>query len=193
MKPLLLKLEKELKVRNFSKETIKGYIYSVEKFLNYSVSEGINPNTVKNYIIKRLEKGNPSSVAKDSFAIKFFFEKVLRQKLNLPAIKRNKILPEILTIGEIRRLLINTPSIKHKLIIKLIYGTGLRVSEIVNLEKKNLDFEESLIHIKLAKGKKDRFVKIPNSIKKDLKMFFGLSGGKYLFESNRGGETCKVS
>ena len=50
-------------------------------------------------------------------------------------------------------------NIKHKLIIKLLYGTGLRVSEIVNLKKEDVNFKEDLIKINLGKGKKDRFVK----------------------------------
>ncbi|MDP1729398.1 MAG: tyrosine-type recombinase/integrase, partial [archaeon] len=46
-----------------------------------------------------------------------------------------------------------TSNIKHRLILKTLYGCGLRVSEVVNLEKTDINFEESLIHIKLAKGK----------------------------------------
>jgi len=48
----------------------------------------------------------------------------------------------------------STSNIKHKLIIKLLYGCGLRVSEIINLKKQDINFGEGLIHIKLAKGKK---------------------------------------
>jgi len=188
MNALLEKLKKELEIRNLSKQTVKGYIFSVEKFLEFSKKQGLNEESVKNYIQIKLENGNPSSVRKDLFAIKFFFEKVLKQKLILPNPKKNNILPEILTIDEIRKLIANTSNTKHKLIIKLLYGTGLRVSEIVNLKKEDINFEESLIHIKLAKGKKDRFVKIPESISKELQKFSELEKGKYLFESNRGGK-----
>jgi site-specific recombinase XerD len=188
MEGLLLRLEKELKIRNFSRKTIKGYLYSVSKFLEYSSNKGLNENIVKDYIVKHLKRKNPSSVAKDMFAIKFFFENVLRERLDLPTIKRNKTLPVILTTKEIYSLIENTSNIKHKLIIKLLYGCGLRVGEIVNLKKEDIDFEESLIHIRLAKGKKDRFVKTPVSIERDLDAFSQLSGGKYLFESARSGK-----
>ena len=188
MNNLLIKLEEELKIRNYSKKTIKSYFYSVSKFLNYSKQMGANVKDVREYALKYLEKQNPSSVAKDLFAIKFFFENVLKQSLELPTIKRNKTLPNILTIDEIRRLINNTTNIKHKLIIKLLYGCGLRVSEIVNLRKENINFEEDLIKIVLAKGKKDRFVKIPNSINKNLRDYCSLSNSKILFSSNRGGK-----
>ena len=188
MQGLLIKLKKELKLRNFSPSTIKGYLYSVKKFLEYSENKGLNENALKEYVIKFLDRKNPSTVAKDYFAIKFFFENVLHQKVNLPTIKRNKTLPEILTINEIKRLLESTSNIKHKLIIKLLYGGGLRVSEIVNLKNRDINFEEGLIHIKMAKGKKDRFVKIPESISLELESYIKLNNSEILFPSNRGGK-----
>ena len=154
MSGLLLKLETELKKRNYSSKTIKSYIHSVRKYLEFSKSLGLNKKGVDDYIIKFLKEKNPSTVAKDVFAIKFFFKNVLNENLNLPTIKRNKILPEILTVEEVRKLIKNTSNIKHKLIIKLLYGCGLRVSEVVNLKKEDLNFEEGLIHIKIAKGEK---------------------------------------
>ena len=188
MNGLLLKLDKELKVRNFSKKTIKGYLFSVDKFLCKCQGNGLNENSVRNYVIEELKKKNSSTVSKDLFAIKFFFENVLRFKLNLPNPKKNKTLPDILTVDEIRKLIDFTSNIKHKAIIKLIYGGGLRVSEIVSLKKRDLNFDESLIHIGLAKGKKDRFVKMPESLKIELTALLNFSDGKYLFESNRGGK-----
>ncbi len=188
MQGILKKLDVELKIRNFSKQTIKSYLFSVKKFLKYSKNNGINPQTVKEYIIKHLEIENPSSVAKDSFAIKFFFENVLNEKLFIPTIKRNKTLPDILTIEEIRKIINIITNIKHKLIIKLLYGTGLRVGEIVELKRENLNFDEGLIHIHFTKGRKDRFVKIPISIGEDLENYCKLNSKRYLFESNRGGK-----
>jgi len=188
MSGLLSKLKRELEIRNYSRKTVKGYLYSVEKFLKFTNGKGLNETVVKNYIQMDLQDKNPSSVRKNLFAIKFFFDKVLNQKLELPNPKKNSPLPEILTTEEIKELIKNTLNIKHVLIIKLLYGCGLRVSEVVNLKKDDLIFEENLIHIRLAKGKKDRFVKIPNSVKNELKKFSDLYEEKYLFFSNRGGK-----
>ena len=193
MNGLLLRLKKELELRNFSRETVRGYLYSVEKFLDYSENRGINEDVAKSYIINKLKKQNPSSVAKDGFAIKFFFENVLHQSLNLPTIKRNKTLPNILTINEVKKLIESSKNVKHKLIIKLLYGTGLRVSEIVNLEKKDILINESMIKVVLGKGKKDRFVKLPDSIKNELENYSKIGNSKYLFESNRGGKLTKAT
>ncbi len=193
MNGLLSKLKRELEIRNFSKKTIKGYLFSVEAFLKFAKRKGLNQNVVKDYIQENLQNKNPSSVRRDLFAIKFFFDKVLNQKLNLPNPKKNNTLPNILTIEEIKKLILSTSNIKHKLIIKLLYGCGLRVSEVVNLKKEDIDFQELLIHIKLAKGKKDRFVKLPKSIQEELQNYSKLNNSKILFPSNRGGKLTSAT
>ena len=191
MNGLLHKLKRELEIRGFSKRTVKGYLYSVEKFMKFANKGGLNENVVKDYVQTKLESMNPSSVRKDLFAIKFFFSNVLNQPLQIPNPKKNNPLPEILTIDEVRSMINFTENIKHKLIIKLLYGCGLRVSEIVNLKIKDLNFNEMLIHVRLAKGKKDRFVKLPESIKIELEKYCDLIKEGVLFGSNRGGKLTK--
>lgn len=188
MDGLLIKLRRELEIRNFSRKTIKSYMFHVENFLRYSCDKGLNENVVRNYIQGQLKKSNPSSVSLKLSTIKFFFENVLHQDLNLPTIKKNKTLPEILTIEEMKKLIDSTVNIKHKLIIKMLYGCGLRVGEIINLKKDNLNLKEGLIHVHLAKGKKDRFVRIPGSMEMDLKKFMDRDDSDILFGSNRGGK-----
>ena len=188
MNGLLVKLKQELVLRNFTRSTVKSYMYEVRKLLEYSKDDGLNEDVVKKYILRKLEKGNPSSVAHSVSIINFFFDVILKQKINLPRPRRNKTLPEILTIQEIKKLIEATSNIKHRVIIKLIYGSGLRVSEIVNLKKNTLLFDEDLIHIKLAKGNKDRFVKLPDSLREELVNLCNLFDGEFVFESNRGGK-----
>ncbi|PIO07282.1 integrase [Candidatus Pacearchaeota archaeon CG10_big_fil_rev_8_21_14_0_10_34_12] len=191
MDELLEKLKRELEIRKYSGQTIKGYLYSVGRFLEFSEGKNLNENSIKNYILIKLKGKNPSSINKEKFALQFFFKNVLHKGLFLPTIKKNKTIPNILTVEEIRKMLENTFNIKHRLIIKLLYGTGLRVSEIVNLKKEDVNIEEELIKINLGKGRKDRFVKIPMSVKEELNNYINLEKGKYLFESNRGGGLTK--
>ena len=93
-----------------------------------------------------------------------------------------------MTFEEVKRLIDGVSNIKHKLIIKMLYGCGLRVSEVINLKKSDLNFDESLIHIRLAKGRKDRFVKIPDSIKEELENYSKFGESEVLFLSQRGGK-----
>ncbi len=184
------KLKRELEIRNFSTKTVKSYMNSVNHFLDFAINKNkeIDENSVKDYVQIKIKQKEPASVSHDIFAIQFFFDKVLGKKIYIPRPKLNKKLPEILTIEEIRKMINATSNIKHKLILKILYGCGLRVSEIVNLKKEEIDFNDGLIHIKLAKGKKDRFVKLPEKIKEELKSYYNLDSEETLFASNRGGK-----
>ncbi|MEA3248070.1 MAG: tyrosine-type recombinase/integrase [Nanoarchaeota archaeon] len=184
MNGLIIKLENELKLRGYSRESIKSYIYSVKKYLDYSKSKGINENSVKEYLRNQLRTKNPATVSLISSSIQFFFKEVLKQDIYFIKPKKNKTLPDILTIKEIKRLIEVTTNPKHK----LIYGTGLRVSEIINLKKREINFEEGLIKVKLGKGKKDRFVKLHESVLLELKNFSKVGNSEYLFKSQKGGK-----
>lgn len=189
MHGLLIKLERELRLRNYSKRTVKSYIYGASKFLEYSKNKGLNQKVAEDYVYLQLKKKkNPSSICQLIAVLKFFFKNILNEKIELIKPKKNKILPDILTIEEIRKLIDVTPNFKHKLIIKIIYGTGLRVSEIVSLKKSEINFNEGLIKVRLGKGKKDRFVKLPESIKEELTFICNLHNSRYVFPSNRGGK-----
>ncbi|MBS3099320.1 tyrosine-type recombinase/integrase [Candidatus Pacearchaeota archaeon] len=187
----LNKLEEHLKLKNYSKETLKSYIIHVKKYLEFLNGEEPNFQNTKSYILKKLEKNDPSSVHHSIFAIEYFFRNILNEKIYIPKPKRNKTIPVILAKEEIKSMIDRTSNIKHKLILKLLYGCGLRVSEIINLKKEDTNFEEKLIHIKLAKGRKDRFVKIPDSLSDNLKSYCSLSQEEILFSSNRGGKLTK--
>jgi site-specific recombinase XerD len=189
----LAKLKQELEIRNFSNKSIKSYINSVTHFLNFAENKELTQEEVKNYVQIEIKRKNPSTICHDIFAIQFFFDKVLNQKIFIPRPKRNKTLPVILTKEEISRMINSISNIKHKLILKILYGCGLRVSEIINLKREDINFKEGLMHIKLAKGKKDRFVKIPESVIIELESYIRLTNSYILFPSQRGGKLTTAS
>src|SRR3989344_5511326 len=190
---LLGKLEENLKLRNYSRETIKGYLLYVRKYLEFSgsINREVNAETVKEFILLQLKKKEPASVGHMIFALKYFFKEIIKENLDIPNPKRNKRMPVILTKEEIKRMIDVTSNIKHKLILKILYGCGLRVNEIVHLSKKDLNFDEKLMYVRLGKGEKDRFVKIPDSLNEQLKQYIALIDSDSLFESNRGGRLTK--
>lgn len=189
-KGLLEELEEHLKLRNYSKDTQKAYLIHVKKYLEFLKNNNPILQNAKDYILKKLKTNEPSSVHHAIFAIEYFFKNVLGNKIYIPKPKRNKKIPKILTTEEIKNMIESTNNIKHKLILKILYGCGLRVSEIIALKKENINFDDGLIHIELAKGKKDRFVKIPDSLIKELKSYCILNNSDILFPSNRG---CKLT
>ena len=191
MNGLLLKLKRELEIRNFSRKSVKSYMFHVKAFLKYARTsgKGLNEEVVKDYIQGLLVRKNPSSVALSLSTLRFFFENVLHQKIYIENPKRNKPIPEVLTVDEIKRLIDAIDNVKHKLIIRLMYGCGLRVGEVVSLQKQDFLFDEGLIHIKMAKGRKDRMVKIPQSLHHELIIFSELNpNDKIFFVSDRGGK-----
>ncbi|MEM3074827.1 MAG: tyrosine-type recombinase/integrase [Candidatus Pacearchaeota archaeon] len=182
------RLVKELEIRNFSKKTIKSYVYAVSKFLEYSKNRELSEEAVKEYLQMLIKRKDPSTVSQNLSAIEFLFNNILNKKIKIKHPKRNKKLPEILAKDEIKKMIDSTENIKHKLILKVIYGCGLRVSEVVNLKKEDINFQECLIHIKLSKGRKDRFVAIPLSLKQELNSYCILNESDILFPSLRGGK-----
>jgi site-specific recombinase XerD len=95
----------------------------------------------------------------------------------------------ILNRKEINKIIEVTDNKKHNLILTITYGAGLRVSEVVNLKVKDVDTNNLTLHIKKAKGKKDRITIIPEKIKDDLEMIINSKKpDEYVFPSERGGK-----
>ena len=128
--------------------------------------------------------------------MKFLYVEVLKnpQKIDLKFAKRSKKLLIILSRTENERIIEATDNSKYKFMISLGYACGLRVSEVVNLKVADLDIDELVVHIKGAKGKKDRISVLPEKINDDLRnMIAGKNSNDYLFSSNRGGKLTTTS
>ena len=127
---LLDLLELEMKSRGFSNKTIWSYAFHVGEFLkNY---KGENP---AEYFVSLAGKLDPKTINLRISAVKFFFRYVLKKEIELNYMKRPKRLPEVLTQEEILRMFEETKNPKHLLILKMLYGCGLRLSEVRNLKK----------------------------------------------------------
>ena len=124
-------------------------------------------------------------------AVKFYFEKVKQQPqmfFNIPRPKKPLTLPKMLSKTEVLRLFKVIDNTKHLLIIKLCYGMGLRVSEIVKLKITHIDSQRMQVLIKGAKGKKDRYVNLPESVLELLRGYYKEYRPKeWLFEGQYGG------
>ncbi len=182
----------ELKLRNYSSKTIKAYLRCLEEYFDFKKSnlEKINEEDIKQFLLNKQDKNYaPQTINLYLNAIKFFYREVLKipRKINLKFAKRNKKLPIVLSRKEIKDIIDIIKNPKHKLIISLAYGAGLRVSEVVNLKIKDVNLEELTIHLKNTKGKKDRITIFPEKIKNNIKNFTARkNSNNYLFESKQG-------
>jgi site-specific recombinase XerD len=99
-------------------------------------------------------------------------------------VKREKKLPVVLSKEEIKRLILATTNIKHRLMIQAGYSAGLRVSEIISLKWEDIDFDRNIIHIRQSKGKKDRIVMLSKRVREGLQQL--RKEANYVFVTSKG-------
>jgi len=194
MQEYLEKTRQELRLRNYSFKTIKAYLGCLREYFDFKKFdlEKIDEENIKQFLLNKQDK-NYSSQTINLYlnAIKFFYREVLKipQKINLKFAKRNKKLPIVLSREEIKSIINLIKNPKHRLIISLAYGAGLRISEVVNLRVNDINLEELTIHLKNAKSKKDRITIFPEKIEQDLKILIASKDlDDILLISERGGK-----
>ena len=175
----LNKLSEELRLRKYSRLTGKSYVSFIRKFIN----SGLSP---RDFLLKYCDKSR-SSIRSAYFALKFFHENVLGQKFDekIPLAKNKGKLPVVLNKGEINSMFDATLNLRHRLVLMFLYYTGIRVNEIVNLKWEDIDFQRGTIHIKIAKGEKERVVFFHEKLKSFIE-YFNLKKEGYVFLSNFG-------
>lgn len=170
----LKKLEIELKISKNSEYTIRNYLDCNRKFLDYLKKdiENVNTDDVKQYVVERLDKASSSSLIVFLSALRYSFSNILHKDitLNIKRPKKEKKIPAVLTKDEIRKLIEVIDTKKSRLMVSFMYACGFRVSELVNLKFKDLNFEEKIGSVRQGKGKKDRIFNIPEFLLEDLKI-----------------------
>jgi site-specific recombinase XerD len=196
-KHALEQLRRELVLRGYSKNTQRTYCNEFKQFLqllgnhdvNYMSNERIRSYFL--YCADKLQLKN-SQINSRYNAIKFYYEQVLKRNMlliNLPRPKRASQLPKHISTRDIKKLFSVVTNQKHALMLKLCYGMGLRVSEIVNLKVKDIDSGNMQVLIENGKGKKDRYVNLPESLLEDLRDYYKkYHPKKYLFEGQSSGK-----
>lgn len=186
----LKKLGSELKLRGFSPLTVRNYTFFVNKFLEKTnkPSAKLNGDDVKTYISEMFDTKSKNTIMLAHASLKFFFKEVLKKELaQIPLPKKEKKLPEVLTKDEVKNLIDSTDTIKSRLIISLLYSTGLRVSEIVNLKVDDLAFGEKTGWVRKGKGSKDRLFVMSESLAQEIKEYLETRGkeNKYIFSKEK--------
>lgn len=190
----LKKLENELKLRNYSSRTIKSYKSCVSEYLRAKQEkfDYVDIDFIKKYLLSIVDKGMSSQTTNQNLqAINFFCRNVLKykSKIDIRFAKTPSKLPVVLSRNEIQSILKAIVNEKHKLMLALAYSGGLRVGEVINLKIKDINPSELTIHIKGAKGNKDRITVLPEKLIGDVeRIIFGKGNNDYVFASERGGK-----
>lgn len=184
----IAKLELELKSRGFSRKTVKAYLFHASCFLKHMGTES-SQEDIHRYSVDLSKTMDPLTINLRISAVKFFYQNVLGRELQVNFMKRPKRIPEVLTKDETIAILNRISNPKHRLLIETIYGCGLRVSEAAKLKKQDIRFEEGILYLRQAKGRKDRVVMLPKAIAYRLKSYIDArsDNNPYVFDSARGG------
>lgn len=188
-------MKNKLIVKGYSPNTIKNYLYEFQLLLRLLKERSINDlekDHIQSYLLWLLkEQGcSETKVHTTVNAIKFYFEQVIdRQKVvyDLPRPKKPFKLPSILAAEEIIQLILSVKNLKHKTLLMTGYSSGLRVSEIIHLKMTDIDSKRMMMHLRGAKGKKDRMVPLSNMLLNTLRSYYLAYKPKvYVFESHFG-------
>src|SRR3989344_4289693 len=179
MQVYLNKLSEELKLRKYSGMTEKSYSSIIRSFIQSELGP-------RDFLLKYSDKSR-SYIRSAYFALKFFHENVLNQKFDekIPLAKNKGKLPIVLNKDEVNKMFESTLNLKHRLVLMFLYYTGVRVGEIVNLKWEDIDFQRSTIHLKTAKGEKERVIFFHEKLKSFIE-YFNLKKEGYVFLSNFG-------
>jgi len=196
----MVKLRQEMKLRKFSQKTVKTYIQYIEEFLRFcdgKSSKNVVGADIKDYLEWLSDSGKSGSTLNTAYsALKFYFEKILCRKFfaQIPRAKKEKKLPVVLSKEEVRRLIAGIENKKHRTIVELLYGCGLRVSEVVKIKMKDIDLDRMQLHVVQAKGAKDRYTILPVSLQMTLETQATLKEtNDFLFTNRRGGRLTTTS
>ena len=199
LQELLKKIEDELTLKNYSKKTIKSYLLCISDYCKYSKIIKKDPDVVliKKYLLEKCDKGQSSQTVNVYLnAIKYFYREIFKSAVavDIKFLKTSSKLPVVLSRSEIKKIIDSIDNSKHCLLIALSYAAGFRISEAINLKIKDVNIEELTIHIKEAKGKKDRITIFPEKIKSDMQKLIAFRDlNDYFFASNRGGKLTERS
>ena len=188
------KIIKECSRRRFSPRTTKTYLHCIHKFLNWSKKDlrYISKKDVRLFLENLSEKDRAGSTMNVyHMALRFLFTQVLEKRMwiDIKYSKTPKRLPEVLSKDETRKLIDAVKNQKHQLMVCLLYSSGLRASELLNIRVRDLELDKNYGYVRNGKGGKDRLITISKNLTPAIRKLIekeNLEGSDYLFKSNRG-------
>lgn len=176
-------MENFLKSKGMKKQTIKTYISIINKVTKI-IGKTFTQKELEDYLTTLDLK--PSSYNLYRTVMNFYTKKRLGYKITFSKAKKNRFLPIEVNKIEFHKFLDVIPNTKHKLGFRLMYESGLRVDEVINVKKYNFDFDRLTIRVR-GKGNKDRYTIMPRDLANELKKF--VKGEKdYIFTNKNNGK-----
>jgi integrase/recombinase XerD len=190
-KALANTLERSFAINGKATSTLNNYLRCLSHIAIYHKCspEQLNEEQIDDYLYhcQNLHKTPSESFFKHTIYGLRAAYKVLgmdKKRIRLPQIKRQKDLPVVLNKREVRELLNAPKYLKHRLILAMLYGCGLRSYELCNLLQADIDFDRRTVFVKKQKGKVDRYLPLSPHLARGLKTYFRTENPvKYVFNS----------
>jgi integrase/recombinase XerD len=175
--------------------TIDVYSRAVRRITEFFdlCPDQLTQDHLKDYFSALVKSHSWSTVKIDRNGLQFFYHHVLnRQWVWVDIVKppKQRVLPDILTIKEVERLINGTRELRYQTFILTAYGLGLRLGETLNLTIGDIDCERLKVHVRLGKGKKDRFVTLPDVVLQTLRTYWATHRNPRLLFPN--GKTAEL-
>ena len=181
---------KHLKLKGLQPKTIDAYSRAIRRIGdNFDGHlDDLSQDQLLDYFHALLERLSWSAVKLDLYGLKFFYTHVLAKPwVDIPVIKppRTIRIPDIVTVDETRQLFLSTRKLSYRVFFFTLYSMGLRLGEGLRLQVGDIDAERQRVHIRNAKGNKDRFVPLPLNTLQVLRRFWHLHQHPTLLFPNR--------
>ena len=188
-------LTRLLQLKSYSSATIKVYRQCLYAFIDFFEDKelcNITKREIEEYLLHLRDiKQSETAIHSAINAIKFYYEQVLKKPREIFDIQRPKKPVKNVTVfseNEVTRIINVITNIKHRAMLMIGYAAGLRISEIIALKIGDIDSERMMLHIRNAKGKKDRDVILSETLLAVLRDYYKKYKPKeYLFEGQAGG------
>ena len=183
---------KHLRLKGLQPATIRAYARAIDRagvYFDYQIDE-LTSEQLAEYFAERLESHSWSSVKHDLYGLMFYYQHVLRTPWVAPGlVKPPKVqrLPDIVTVEEADRLFMATRVLSYRAFFFTLYSLGLRIGEGLRLRVGDIDAGNRRVHIRNAKGNKDRFVPLPDVTLAMLRRFWASHRHPALLFPNRAG------
>lgn len=169
--PLRKRMIEDMQLRGFTRKTQLSYVRAVEGLTRFHrrSPDKLSDEEIRRYFVHLTceRKLARQTVTIALCGIKFLYESTLRRDFTVtgvPRPKREKKLPVVLTRGEVRAILSRVTEVRHRACLSLIYACGLRLGEACRVQVADIDRARGVLHVRQAKGAKDRYVPLPPSI-----------------------------
>lgn len=168
MTVLRKRMIEDMQLRGFSERTQEAYVRAVRQLAEHyhKSPDQINEEELRKYFLhnKNIRKWSRTASTISICGIKFFYSHTLKKDwttFNLVRPPKENKLPPILSINEVRKILVNIKMVYHRVCLTTIYSLGLRLQEGTHLQVGDIDSDRMFVHIQHGKGNKDRYVPLP--------------------------------